>query len=88
MRAVGHVLGPDPLAGLLRGAPLRHVVLLEGAQGEVRLAAPSDLGQAHVLAGLTDLHGVQALLCVVRLIRAHVALEGSGWKGWNGIGWD
>ena len=76
MRAVGHVLATDPLTCLFRGAPLGDVVLLEGAQRKVRLATPSDLGQAHVLASFTHLYRIQALFCVVRLVRADVALEG------------
>lgn len=75
MGAIGHVLGADLLAHLLAGASLRHVILLEGAQREVRLRAPANLRQAHIFARLTHLHRVQALLGVVRLIGAHIALQ-------------
>lgn len=75
VRAVRHVLAARPLAKRLRGALLRHVVLLEGALRKVRLAAPADARHAHVLAHLARLDRVQALLLVVRLVGAHVALE-------------
>lgn len=83
VRAVRHVLAARPLAKRLRGALLRHVVLLEGALREVRLTTPADARHAHVLAHFARLDRVQALLLVVRLVGAHVALEAVTWsRGW------
>lgn len=83
VRTVRHVLPPGLLAHILRGAPLRHVELLQRPQRKVRLTAPPDLRQAGVLTLRAGLDRIQALFRVSRLVRTHVALERGTCSDWN-----
>lgn len=75
VRAEAHGSPPDAQAVLLGGAPLGHVVLLEGSLGPVRSAAPSDLAHARVLSVLARLQRLLTFAAVLLLVRAHVTLQ-------------
>lgn len=70
-----HVALSLRLALLLGHATLGDVILLKGSLGEVRLTAPTDLCAADILIRFAGLNRIEALLCVARLVGAHIAFQ-------------